>query len=78
MEYCSDGSLEEYMHQSGHATLNPNDSMLLRQGIARALVYLHEADIIHRDISPHAIYVDSGHRFVSVHIGDQLTHEKQR
>jgi serine/threonine protein kinase len=67
LEYCSDGSLRNLLETKGPMKL-PELYKICYQ-ILLAVDYLHQTDIVHRDINPSNILLDSYHRIKLVDFG---------
>lgn len=57
MEYLAGGSLEEYVHQ--HGPLPADDAVRIIRAICQALVYAHGRGILHCDLKPANVLLDS-------------------
>ncbi len=58
LEYCPDGSLEEYRKNHGPVDYKAMNSML--HAIALGLHHLHNANIVHRDLGARNILLNKG------------------
>ncbi|KAG8507228.1 Serine/threonine-protein kinase 33 [Galemys pyrenaicus] len=57
MELCEDGELKEILDQKGH--FSENETRWIIQSLASAIAYLHNNDIVHRDLKLENILVKS-------------------
>lgn len=61
-ELSTQGNLEQYINieRQGqmHTWINPTQKLIIIYGIASGMSYLHEHDIIHRDLNPRNILLD--------------------
>ncbi|XP_065384671.1 serine/threonine-protein kinase 33 isoform X3 [Macaca fascicularis] len=57
MELCEDGELKEILHRKGH--FSENETRWIIQSLASAIAYLHNNDIVHRDLKLENIMVKS-------------------
>lgn len=60
-EFIPGGSLAEWIKESMRDALNPTNVHIILYGIARALEFLHEKGIVHRDIKPHNVLLTPNH-----------------
>lgn len=58
MEHIDGQTLEEYL--AIHKTVQPAEALPLLRGVAAALQYAHENNVLHRDIKPANIMLESG------------------
>ncbi|XP_031396761.1 probable serine/threonine-protein kinase PBL10 [Punica granatum] len=56
-EYVCNGSLDQHLSKHSHRPLSWGKRMKIAMGAARGLQYLHENNIIHRDMRPNNILV---------------------
>ena len=56
MEYCNDGNLETYIKNNN---LAEKDAILLFKQIINGFRYLHEKDVVHRDVKPSNFLLDN-------------------
>jgi hypothetical protein len=68
-DYLSGGTLREYLakHAELGKQLSVDEVMLLGRRLARALAFVHELGLIHRDVSPGNVWLDERHM---AHLGD--------
>lgn len=59
MEYVEGCSLKEYL--DNHAPLAVDEALAIFQQLLQALQHAHENNVIHRDIKPHNILLDTKH-----------------
>ncbi|XP_029812833.1 serine/threonine-protein kinase 33 isoform X2 [Suricata suricatta] len=57
MELCEDGELKEILDRKGH--FSENETRWIIQSLASAIAYLHNKDIVHRDLKLENILVKS-------------------
>ncbi|XP_077625303.1 serine/threonine-protein kinase 33 isoform X2 [Crocuta crocuta] len=57
MELCEDGELKEILDRKGH--FSENETRWIIQSLASAIAYLHNKDIVHRDLKLENIMVKS-------------------
>ncbi|PNJ24701.1 STK33 isoform 6, partial [Pongo abelii] len=57
MELCEDGELKEILDRKGH--FSENETRWIIQSLASAIAYLHNNDIVHRDLKLENIMVKS-------------------
>lgn len=57
MELCEDGELKEILDRKGH--FSENETRWIIQSLASAIAYLHNKDIVHRDLKLENIKVKS-------------------
>uniref|UniRef100_A0A4W2G7G7 Serine/threonine-protein kinase 33 n=1 Tax=Bos indicus x Bos taurus TaxID=30522 RepID=A0A4W2G7G7_BOBOX len=57
MELCEDGELKEILERKGH--FSENETRWIIQSLASAIAYLHNKDIVHRDLKLENIMVKS-------------------
>ncbi|XP_054438348.1 serine/threonine-protein kinase 33 isoform X2 [Pteronotus mesoamericanus] len=57
MELCEDGELKEILNKKGH--FSENETRWIIQNLASAIAYLHNNDIVHRDLKLENIMVKS-------------------
>ncbi|XP_040844909.1 serine/threonine-protein kinase 33 isoform X1 [Ochotona curzoniae] len=57
MELCEDGELKKILDRKGH--FSENETRWIIQSLASAIVYLHNKDIVHRDLKLENIMVKS-------------------
>ncbi|XP_006885665.1 PREDICTED: serine/threonine-protein kinase 33 [Elephantulus edwardii] len=57
MELCEDGELKEILDKKGH--FSENETRWIIQSLASAIAYLHDKDIVHRDLKLENIMVKS-------------------
>ncbi|XP_062950120.1 serine/threonine-protein kinase 33 isoform X3 [Cynocephalus volans] len=57
MELCEDGELKEILERKGH--FSENETRWIIQSLASAIAYLHNNDIVHRDLKLENIMVKS-------------------
>ncbi|XP_036906032.1 serine/threonine-protein kinase 33 isoform X1 [Sturnira hondurensis] len=57
MELCEDGELKEILNKKGH--FSENETRWIIQSLASAIAYLHNNDIVHRDLKLENIMVKS-------------------
>ena len=68
-DYLSGGSLRDYLakHAEIGKQLPVEEVMLLGRRLARALAFVHELGLIHRDVAPGNVWLDERHM---AHLGD--------
>lgn len=68
-DYLSGGTLREYLakHAEIGKKLSVEEVMLLGRRLARALAFVHELGLIHRDVAPGNVWLDERHM---AHLGD--------
>jgi serine/threonine protein kinase len=64
-EYLGGGTLAEHLREVGQ--LSPNDVLRIGRQLGRGLAHLHKRGLIHRDVSPHNVWLDERHE---AHLGD--------
>jgi Protein kinase domain len=68
-DYLSGGTLRDYLakHAETGKRLPVEEVMLLGRRLARALAFVHELGLIHRDVAPGNVWLDERHM---AHLGD--------
>jgi eukaryotic-like serine/threonine-protein kinase len=68
-DYLSGGTLREFLakHAETGKQLSVEEVMLLGRRLARALAFVHELGLIHRDVAPGNVWLDERHM---AHLGD--------
>ncbi|KAK8889422.1 hypothetical protein M9Y10_034168 [Tritrichomonas musculus] len=59
LEKKEKGSLENYINEKSEAKLNATQKLIIAYGVARAVDFIHKNDIVHRNINPSNIFLDS-------------------
>ena len=59
LEKKEKGSLENYINEKSEAKLNATQKLIIAYGVARAVDFIHTNDIVHRNINPSNIFLDS-------------------
>jgi serine/threonine-protein kinase len=67
LEWCEGRSLAEILKQSGK--LAPQRAIHIASGILRALEYIHQHGVVHRDLQPEHIMVDDHDRIKLIDFG---------
>lgn len=63
MPFVEEGTLRDRLRREG--PLPVDEALRLAREVAQALTYAHRQDIVHRDVKPGNIMLDSGHAVVS-------------
>ncbi|CAI8595906.1 unnamed protein product [Vicia faba] len=75
-EYVCNGSLDQHLSEHSRSPLTWEDRIKVAIGAARGLLYLHENNIIHRDVRPNNILVTHDHQPLIGDFGLARTHNK--
>jgi serine/threonine-protein kinase len=67
LEWCEGRSLAEILKECGR--LPPERAMHIAGGVLRALEYIHQHGVVHRDLQPEHIMVDSDDRIKLIDFG---------
>lgn len=77
MSYCEGGDLQHYLKSKGSQSLAEREILLLFVQLALALHFLHDRNILHRDLKMQNVFLQSG----LIKLGDfgiskELTHSQ--
>ena len=59
LKYKEKGLLDDYINNTENTKLNLTQKLIISYGIANALKYLHNNNVVHRNIEPSNIFLDS-------------------
>ena len=65
MEFCHNGSLQDYLHGRDPGVLSEAELRGVTRTLVDALSYLRKERILHRDIKPSNVLITKDFRFVS-------------
>ncbi|KAJ7982433.1 Protein kinase domain [Quillaja saponaria] len=74
-EYVCNGSLDQHLSQHSRTPVSWNNRIKIAIGVAKGLQYLHENNIIHRDMRPNNILVTHDHEPLLGDFGLARRHE---
>ncbi|KAK4285279.1 hypothetical protein QN277_002004 [Acacia crassicarpa] len=76
-EFVCNGSLNQHLHQHCRAPLSWDNRIKVAIGAARGLLYLHDKNIIHRDITPNNILLTHDFEILLGDFGLAITSEEE-
>ncbi|XP_054817023.1 proline-rich receptor-like protein kinase PERK8 [Prosopis cineraria] len=77
-EFVCNGSLNQHLHQHCRRTLSWENRIKVAMGAARGLLYLHDNNIIHRDMTPNNILLTHDFETLLGDFGLAITSEEER